>query len=71
MAPNVKDPVAEALVAEVMEMAGGNTTEGIRVALRERRERPLLGHGADERTELALRFLETEVRPTVDDPVRP
>ena len=39
MALNIKDPVAEKLVAEVAAMAGESKTEAVRVALRERRER--------------------------------
>ena len=39
MALNIKDPVAEKLVAEVAAMAGESKTEAVRVALRERLER--------------------------------
>ncbi|HEX5855134.1 MAG TPA: type II toxin-antitoxin system VapB family antitoxin [Thermoanaerobaculia bacterium] len=39
MALNIKDPVAEKLVAEVAALAGESKTEAVRVALRERLER--------------------------------
>jgi antitoxin VapB len=43
MALNIKDPVAEKLVAEVAALTGESKTEAVRVALRERRERLALG----------------------------
>jgi len=43
VALNIKDPVAEKLVAEVAALTGESKTEAVRVALRERRERLALG----------------------------
>lgn len=65
MALNIKDPVAEKLVAEVAAMAGESKTEAVRVALRERRERLALPGSAAVKRERLRRFLEEEVWPTI------
>lgn len=65
MALNIKDPVAEKLVAEVAAMAGESKTEAVRVALRERRERLALSGTAVEKSERIRRFLEEKVWPTI------
>jgi antitoxin VapB len=65
MALNIKDPVAEKLVAEVAALTGESKTEAVRVALRERRERLALSGAAAEKSERIRRFLEERVWPTI------
>jgi antitoxin VapB len=65
MALNIKDPVAEKLVAEVAALAGESKTEAVRVALRERRARLALPGVAAAKGERIRRFLEQEVWPTI------
>lgn len=57
MALNIKDPVAERLVAEVAALAGESKTEAVRVALRERRERLALGAPRRDRKAAIDEFL--------------
>jgi antitoxin VapB len=65
VALNIKDPVAEKLVAEVAALTGESKTEAVRVALRERRERLALSGAGTEKSERIRRFLEEEVWPTI------
>jgi antitoxin VapB len=65
MALNIKDPVAEKLVAEVAALTGESKTEAVRVALRERRERLSLSGEAAAKGERVRRFLEEDVWPTI------
>ena len=65
MALNIKDPVAEKLVAEVAALAGESKTEAVRVALRERLERLALPGAPAEKSERIRRFLEEQVWPTI------
>jgi antitoxin VapB len=65
MALNIKDPVAEKLVAEVAALTGETKTEAVRVALRERRERLSLSGAAAAKGERIRRFLEEDVWPTI------
>lgn len=65
MALNIKNPVVEALAAELSELTGESKTETIRRAL-ERRRAELARQGRPgNRREAALRFLENEVWPLI------
>jgi antitoxin VapB len=61
----IRDPETEQLAAEVAGMAGENTTEAIRTALAERRERLGLRIGRRHRHADLLRLLEQEIWPAI------
>ena len=65
MALNIKDPETERLAAEVAALAGESKTRAVKIALQERKERLALNGARDEGIERLLRFLETEVWPSV------
>lgn len=60
MALNIKDPQTERLAAEVAAMTGESKTGAIRQALRERRDRLLLGQAGD-RYQRMVEALERDV----------
>jgi antitoxin VapB len=64
MALNIKNGEVERLAAEVGRLAGESKTEAIRRALEERRSKLLAGEGASRGARL-LRFLQSEVWPTL------
>ncbi|MEQ1574599.1 MAG: type II toxin-antitoxin system VapB family antitoxin [Vicinamibacterales bacterium] len=66
---NIKNSEVERLAAEVARLTGESKTEAIRRALDERRRR-LSGLSAEQRRARVVRFLETEVWPTLPEGVR-
>jgi len=65
MALNIKDPETERLAKEVATLAGETKTQAVRTALAERRERLSLRVVRRNRAEELLRFLKSEVWPTL------
>jgi len=65
MALNIKNADVERLVTELARLTGESKTEAVRRALLERKERLSFRVAAADRTARALRFLETEVWPTI------
>ena len=65
MGLNIKNPLVEALAAEVADLAGETKTEAVRKALEERRARLASGLPHRDRTSEVMRFLEREVWPKV------
>jgi antitoxin VapB len=71
MALNIKDQEAEKLAAEVASLAGESKTGAVRQALRERRDRLVLGSSGQKRPVGSLRrFLETEIWPLIPEEER-
>jgi antitoxin VapB len=69
MALNIKDPQTEALAREVAALTGETKTGAVRQALRERKERLLLGRGGG-RGERIVALLEQQVWPHLPASVR-
>jgi len=67
MALNIKNADVERLVTELARLTGESKTEAVRRALLERKERLSFRVAAADRTARALRFLETEVWPTIPE----
>ena len=67
MALNIKNADVERLVTELARLTGESKTETVRRALLERKERLSFRVAAADRTARALRFLETEVWPTIPE----
>jgi len=65
MALNIKNADVERLVTELARLTGESKTETVRRSLLERKERLSFRVAAADRTARALRFLETEVWPTI------
>lgn len=65
MALNLKNPDVERLVDEVSQITGESKTEAVRKALEERKERLALHVVKRDREQEVLRWLETEVWPTI------
>jgi antitoxin VapB len=70
MALNIKNPEVERLAAEVAAMAHETKTEAIRRALEERRQRLALRRVDPGKAERLMRFLRTEVWPTIPKELR-
>ena len=62
---NIKDPETERLAAEVATLAGETKTQAVRTALAERKQRLALRVVRRDRAGDLLRFLRTEVWPTI------
>ena len=65
MALNIKNADVEHLVTELAQLTGESKTETVRRSLLERKERLSFRVAAADRTARALRYLETEVWPTI------
>jgi antitoxin VapB len=70
MALNIKDAETERLAREVAGLTGETKTGAIRVALRERKARLLLGGQRASRAERAMALLEGDIWPTIPADVR-
>jgi antitoxin VapB len=70
MALNIKNPEVVRLAAEVAAMAHETKTEAIRRALEERRQRLALRRVDPGKAERLMRFLRTEVWPTIPKELR-
>jgi antitoxin VapB len=65
VALNIKDPETERLAAEVAELAGESKTGAVREALRERKERLLLGRDGRTRSQRIEALLARDFWPTL------
>lgn len=62
---NIKDDETERLASEIAALTGESKTGAIRTALRERRERLVLGRTAEDRVRGLRALLEEEIWPAV------
>lgn len=67
MALNIKNADVERLVTELAQLTGESKTETVRRSLLERKERLSFRVAAADRTARALRYLETELWPTIPE----
>ncbi len=69
LALNLKNEEVERLAEEVARLAGESKTEAVRRALRERREKLIMGDGNRRRGERFLGYLEEEIWPNAPEGV--
>ena len=67
MALNIKNPDVEQLVTELARLTGESKTETVRRSLLERKERLSFRVAAADRTARAIRFLQSDVWPTIPE----
>jgi antitoxin VapB len=70
MALNIKNREVEKLAAEVATLARESKTEAIRRALLDRKQRLVLHRGAGSKPDQLLKWLQTEVWPSIPADVR-
>ena len=70
MALNIKNREVEKLAAEVATLAKESKTEAIRRALLDRKQRLVLHRGAGSKPDRLLKWLQTEVWPSIPADVR-
>jgi len=67
VALNIKNPDVEQLVTELARLTGESKTETVRRSLLERKERLSFRVAAADRTARAIRFLQSDVWPTIPE----